>query len=70
MILQVSHYRFSISWARILPNGIGQVNEAGINYYKKLIAALKAANIQPMVSFSLLPFMPSVKFIYINVVKR
>ena len=31
MILQVSHYRFSISWARILPNGIGQVNEAGIN---------------------------------------
>jgi beta-glucosidase/6-phospho-beta-glucosidase/beta-galactosidase len=45
----VSHYRFSISWARVLPNGIGQVNQAGINYYKNLIAALLAANIKPMV---------------------
>ena len=33
----------------MLPNGIGQVNQAGINYYKNLITALKAANIQPMV---------------------
>lgn len=56
MILQVSHYRFSISWARILPNGIGQVNQAGINYYKNLIAALKAANIQPMVWYAIFIF--------------
>ena len=25
-----SHYRFSISWARILPEGVGEVNPAGI----------------------------------------
>ncbi|XP_046643168.1 lactase-phlorizin hydrolase-like [Daphnia pulicaria] len=48
--LNVSHYRFSISWPRVLPNGIGQVNQPGIDYYKNLIAALKVANIQPMVT--------------------
>jgi beta-glucosidase/6-phospho-beta-glucosidase/beta-galactosidase len=46
----VSHYRFSISWARVLPNGIGEVNQPGVDYYKRLIAALKAANIEPMVN--------------------
>lgn len=46
----MSHYRFSISWARVLPNGIGQVNQPGVDYYKRLIAALKAANIEPMVN--------------------
>lgn len=49
IIIEVSHYRFSISWARVLPNGIGQVNQPGVDYYKRLIAALKAANIEPMV---------------------
>lgn len=49
LIRQVSHYRFSISWPRVLPNGIGQVNQPGVDYYKNLIAALKVANIQPMV---------------------
>ncbi|XP_046643173.1 cytosolic beta-glucosidase-like [Daphnia pulicaria] len=48
--LGVSHYRFSISWARVLPNGIGEVNQPGVDYYKRLIAALKAANIEPMVT--------------------
>ncbi|XP_046438586.1 beta-glucosidase A-like isoform X1 [Daphnia pulex] len=48
--LGVTHYRFSISWARVLPNGIGEVNQAGIDYYKTLIAALKAAKIEPMVT--------------------
>ena len=46
----MTHYRFSLSWARILPNGIGRVNQAGIQYYKNLINALKAANIEPMVT--------------------
>lgn len=51
LIVQVSHYRFSISWPRVLPNGIGQINQLGLNYYKNLISALKAANIQPMVLY-------------------
>ena len=49
----MSHYRFSISWPRILPDGIGQINQAGLSYYKRLIAALNAANIKPIVGFKL-----------------
>ena len=49
--LQVSHYRFSISWSRVWPGGnTGAPNQLGIQYYKNLIAALKAANIKPMVT--------------------
>ncbi|XP_025784620.1 lactase-phlorizin hydrolase [Puma concolor] len=46
--LAVSHYRFSISWSRILPDGTTKyINEAGLNYYVRLIDALLAANIKP-----------------------
>ncbi|XP_003794429.1 lactase-phlorizin hydrolase [Otolemur garnettii] len=49
--LGVSHYRFSISWTRILPDGTTKyINEAGLNYYSRLIDALLAANIQPQVT--------------------
>lgn len=43
-------YRFSIAWTRILPDGDGKVNPAGIAFYRKLIDALKSAGIQPMVT--------------------
>ncbi|KAF8717949.1 hypothetical protein HU200_025409 [Digitaria exilis] len=43
-------YRFSIAWSRILPNGIGQVNQAGIDHYNKLINALLAKGIEPYVT--------------------
>jgi beta-glucosidase/6-phospho-beta-glucosidase/beta-galactosidase len=47
--LQLDFYRFSISWARILPDG-GKTNEAGINYYKNLIKELKDNGIKPLVT--------------------
>src|SRR5487761_673001 len=38
--LGLSAYRFSISWPRILPDGTGQVNQAGLDYYRALADAL------------------------------
>lgn len=43
-------YRFSIAWSRVFPDGDGEVNEAGIQYYRDLIAELKAAGIEPIVT--------------------
>ncbi|KAM8857137.1 lactase/phlorizin hydrolase [Synchiropus picturatus] len=49
--LKVTHYRFSISWPRVLPDGTdGHVNEAGLSYYHRLVDALLAAHIEPQVT--------------------
>lgn len=44
--LGVTAYRMSFSWSRILLEGMGEVNPAGLAYYRRLIDALKAAGIQ------------------------
>ncbi|VAH54622.1 unnamed protein product [Triticum turgidum subsp. durum] len=43
-------YRFSIAWSRILPDGTGKVNQAGIDYYNKLINSLIDNDIVPYVT--------------------
>ena len=43
-------YRFSINWARLLPEGTGKVNQAGIDYYNRLIDELIAAGIEPFIT--------------------
>ena len=48
--LGVKSYRFSFSWSRILPKGTGEVNQAGIDYYKRLIRALRENGIVPNAS--------------------
>jgi len=40
-------YRFSISWPRVLPDGRGQVNQEGLDFYDRLVDALLTAGIQP-----------------------
>ena len=44
--LGVDAYRFSIAWPRILPLGRGAVNEAGFDFYERLIDGLLARNIK------------------------
>ena len=39
--------RFSIAWPRIFPNGTGQPNQKGIDFYRRFTEALLAAGIQP-----------------------
>ncbi|MGH7623404.1 MAG: family 1 glycosylhydrolase, partial [Gemmatimonadaceae bacterium] len=46
----LTSYRFSIAWPRILPEGTGKVNAAGLAFYDKLVDALLAKNIAPMVT--------------------
>lgn len=43
-------YRFSISWSRVLPAGIGQVNEEGLKFYSELVDELKSSGIEPLVT--------------------
>ncbi|MBN1122840.1 MAG: beta-glucosidase [Anaerolineae bacterium] len=45
--LGLNTYRFSISWARVLPEGIGRVNEKGLDFYDRLVDALLDAGIKP-----------------------
>lgn len=44
------HYRFGVSWPRIMPEGIGVVNPAGVDYYNRVIDALLEAEIEPWVT--------------------
>jgi beta-glucosidase len=48
--LGLDAYRFSIAWPRILPQGRGRVNEAGLDFYDRLVDDLLAAGIRPFVS--------------------
>ncbi|NJK46930.1 beta-glucosidase [Candidatus Gracilibacteria bacterium] len=43
-------YRFSISWARVIPDGIGKINEKGLSFYDKLVDCLLELGIQPWVT--------------------
>ncbi|MFT0846368.1 glycoside hydrolase family 1 protein [Actinomycetaceae bacterium L2_0104] len=43
-------YRFSIAWTRIIPDGDGEINQAGIDFYHRLIDALIAYNIEPIIT--------------------
>lgn len=48
--LGVGAYRFSVAWARVLPNGIGDVNEEGIDFYDRLVDSLLESNINPYIT--------------------
>ena len=43
-------YRFSICWTRIFPNGTGEVNQKGLDFYRKVIDLCKENDIEPMIT--------------------
>ncbi len=48
--LGLNPYRFSVAWPRIQPDGTGPVNPAGLAFYDRLVDALLAAGITPIVT--------------------
>ena len=48
--LGVRAYRFSLAWPRVLPEGIGEVNAPGLDFYDRLVDALLAHGITPLVT--------------------
>jgi beta-glucosidase len=45
--LGVSAYRFSISWSRVIPKGVGPLNQKGIDFYNRLIDGALERGIEP-----------------------
>jgi beta-glucosidase len=45
--LNIPASRFSVAWSRILPNGTGQVNQKGIDFYNRMIDTCLKNNIEP-----------------------
>jgi len=43
----VRAYRFSVAWPRVIPNGVGKLNELGLDFYDRLIDSLLKREIAP-----------------------
>jgi beta-glucosidase len=43
-------YRFSLAWARLMPSGSGAINEAGLDFYKRLLDELEQRSIEPWIT--------------------
>ncbi len=48
--LNLKSYRYSVAWTRIQPTGTGPVNQAGLDYYKRLTDAVLEAGARPLVT--------------------
>ena len=49
-VLGLKSYRFSIAWGRVLPEGRGTANAAGLAFYDRLVDALLGSGIEPMIT--------------------
>jgi beta-glucosidase len=45
--LGLQAYRFSIAWPRVVPTGTGAVNQAGLDFYSRLVDRLLEGGIRP-----------------------
>lgn len=48
--LGLRSYRFSVAWPRVMPDGVGTVNQVGLDFYQRLVDELLAAGIEPAVT--------------------
>ena len=48
--LGLQAYRFSVSWSRIHPEGTGRVNQAGVDFYSRLVDELLENGIEPLLT--------------------
>ncbi|MFO7583513.1 MAG: GH1 family beta-glucosidase [Anaerolineales bacterium] len=48
--LGLKGYRFSVSWPRVIPDGVAPVNTKGLDFYDRLVDRLLAANILPFLT--------------------
>ena len=48
--LGLGAYRFSVSWPRVLADGVGRLNPAGLDFYDRLVDALLERSIEPFVT--------------------
>ncbi|HEY0068472.1 MAG TPA: GH1 family beta-glucosidase [Chloroflexia bacterium] len=48
--LGLQAYRFSVSWPRVIPEGRGKVNPAGLDFYDRLVDELLSTGIQPFLT--------------------
>jgi beta-glucosidase len=48
--LGLGAYRLSIAWTRVLPDGRGEVNQKGVDFYRRLIDALLEVGVEPWVT--------------------
>ncbi|MBS0958873.1 glycoside hydrolase family 1 protein [Leuconostoc pseudomesenteroides] len=47
--MNMNMYRIQISWSRIVPDGDGEINEKGFDFYDRLINAMLERDIEPMI---------------------
>jgi beta-glucosidase len=48
--LGIKAYRLSINWPRVLPDGVGKINDAGLRFYSELVDALLDHGIEPWIT--------------------
>ena len=48
--LGLSAYRFSVAWPRVAPEGTGRINQAGLDFYDRLVDGLLEVGIEPFVT--------------------
>lgn len=49
-MMGVKAYRFSMSWSRLIPDGIGQVNQKAVDLYRDMLICMKAYGIRPFIT--------------------